>query len=128
MPGSVVILDPFSILRFNAKNTFLLVYNYKVDFTFNKFGDPAPPAGFEVASQLVQSPAGSAVAIPDRNGAQLFYLIKRIAPDPKTFAAEKERCAFMCRFLKQSLAGAELTEDIAAHCTFKMNQEGGRNR
>ena len=98
------------------------------DFTFNKFGDPAPPAGFEVASQLVQSPAGSAVAIPDRNGAQLFYLIKRIAPDPKTFAAEKERCAFMCRFLKQSLAGAELTEDIAAHCTFKMNQEGGRNR
>ena len=95
------------------------------DFTFTKFGDPAPPAGFEVALQLVQNRSGSTVAISDSNGAQLFYLIKRTAPDPKTFAAEKARCAFMCRLLKQSLAGAELTEDIAAHCTFKMNQEGG---
>ena len=97
------------------------------DFTFTRLGNPAPPAGFEAAMQLIERPSGSSVAIPDRNGAQLFYLIGRTAPDPKTFAAEKERCAMMCRFFKQSLAGAELTEDIRANCTFNMNREGHRH-
>ncbi len=97
------------------------------DFSFTKLGNPAPPAGFEVAMQLLERPSGSAVAIPDRSGSQLFYLIGRTAPDDKTFAAEKERCATMCRFFKQSLAGAELTEDISANCTFTMNREGHRH-
>ena len=96
------------------------------DFSFTKLGNPAPPAGFEVATQLIERPTGSTVAIPDAKGSQLFYLIKRTAPDAKAFAAEKERCATMCRFFKQSLAGAELTEDISANCTFTMNREGHR--
>ena len=97
------------------------------DFSFTKLGNPAPPAGLEVAMQLVERASGSSVAIPDGKGSQLLYLIRRVAPDAKAFAAEKERCATMCRFFKQSLAGAELTEDISANCIFTMNQEGHRH-
>ena len=106
---------------------FRAIKNVKfTDFTFTKLGNPAPPAGFEAAMQLIERPTGSTVAIPDAKGSQLFCLIKRTAPDAKTFAAEKERCATLCRFFKQSLAGAELTEDISANCTFTMNREGHR--
>ena len=78
--------------------------------------------------QLIERPSGSTVAVPDRNGSQLFCLVKRTVPDAKAFDAEKkERCAMMCRFFKQSLAGTELTEDIAANCKFTMNHTEHRH-
>ena len=93
------------------------------DFAFTKAGNPAPPAGFESALQMAGVADGTAWAVPTPDGSVLYLLVKRTLPAAGMSAAEKERCTMMCRALKQSVAAAEFSEELAANCKFTMKNE-----
>ena len=56
-------------------------------------------------------------------GSVLYLLVKRTLPAAGMSAAERERCTMMCRALKQSVAAAEFSEELAANCKFTMKNE-----